>query len=212
MRRACQGDIALQGQGALSLIVRLAEPEPFRKAVGRLRKFELASGKLAGTDVTVARTGYTGEEVGFEIFVHPEHAPRLWDLLLEEGRGAGLVPAGLGARDSLRCEAGFPLHGHELAGPHGINPIEAGYGSYVKLHKPFFVGRQRALEWHNDRRRTVIRFAIEERGGKVVRAGSPVLAGRRNEYAGRVTSCVSTGSRQVGMAIVESRFAREGMQ
>jgi len=203
-------DLALQGPLALALLQRLAEGDDFRRRLGWLRKFELCSGRLSGLEVTVARTGYTGEDTGFEIFVHPEQAPRLWNDLLELGSADGLKPCALGARDSLRCEAGFPLHGHELAGPHAINPIEAGYGSYVKLHKPFFPGRRQVLRWHLERRRAVVRFAIGEKGGKVIRAGSPVLGGRKNEYAGVVTSCVSTGTRQVGMALLDSRFAREG--
>jgi len=206
----CRVDLAFQGPEAVKMMTELAESRTLILGIERLRKFELASGRLAGIDLLIARTGYTGEDVGFEIFVHPEKAPELWNTLLEAGRAHGVVPAGLGARDSLRTEAGFPLHGHELAGPHRVTPLESGYGSYVKLHKPFFAGRAAMLEGHKNRKRSVIRFEVDEKGGKVLRAGTPVMAGRKNEYAGVVTSATVTGSRQVGLAIVEAKFAKEG--
>ena len=181
-------------------------------ALKRLKKFELASGELAGVPVVLARTGYTGEEVGFEIFLSPEKAPEIWNTLLEAGKEYGLVPAGLGARDSLRIEAGFPLHGYELAGSHQISPIEAGYGSYVKLHKPFFVGRHSCLEAHQKRNRSLVRFEVNKKGGKVLREGNPVLAGRKGTYSGVVTSATITPHRQVGLALIDSKYAKEGNQ
>jgi len=203
----CRVDLALQGPRSLDLLKKLVDDS---ERLQRLGKFELASCRLAGMEVVVARTGYTGEALGCEIFVHPGRAVELWRLLLEKGQELGLVPCGLGARDSLRTEAGFPLHGHELAGPHQVNPIEAGYGAYVRLHKPFFIGRKQALKWHLERNRRVVRFEVDEKGGKVLRPGSPVLAGRKNEYAGVVTSVVATEERQVGLALLDSSFAREG--
>jgi glycine hydroxymethyltransferase len=91
--------------------------------------------------VIISRTGYTGERIAYEIFVHPEQAPALWAKLMEAGEPFGLKPCGLAARDSTRTEAGLPLYGHELAGSLGLNPADAGFGSYVKLWKPFFIGR-----------------------------------------------------------------------
>jgi glycine cleavage system T protein len=206
----CRVDLALQGPRSIDILGKLVEPGSFLDQIERLRKFELVPGMLAGMEVVVTRTGYTGEEIGFEMFVHPDRAPNLWNAMLDAGSEFGCQPAGLGARDSLRTEAGFPLHGHELSGPHSINPTEAGYGSYVKLHKPFFVGRTQALEWHRHRDRTVIRFEVDEKGGKVLRPGNPVLAGRKGEYTGVVTSATSTRDRQVGLAIIDSKHAREG--
>ena len=203
-------DLAIQGPRSLDVLAKVVEPDSFLSDIARLRTFELASGTIASTAATVARTGYTGEELGYEMFVHPEKAPAVWNALLEAGEEYGLRPAGLGARDSLRTEAGFPLHGHELAGPHAINPIEAGYGGYVKLHKPFFTGRSQAIEWHKKRDRTVVRFEVDEKGGKVLRAGNPVLAGRKGQYAGMVTSAIATRERQVGLAIIDSKHAKEG--
>ncbi len=204
----CRVDVALQGPLSRALLERLADDQDFRRTVHNLGKFELASGKLGGIAVTVARTGYTGEELGYEIFVHPAEAPRLWRAILSQGGPDGVLPCALGARDTLRTEAGLPLHGHELAGPNALNPVEAGYGSYLRLHKPFFVGREQALGWHRSRTRSVVRFEVDEKGGKVLRAGSPVLAGRKNEYAGYVTSVVSTPERQVGMALLDAAYAK----
>jgi glycine cleavage system T protein len=203
-------DLAFQGPQTLAVMGKLIESRSFLLGIERLRPFELCSGRLAGKDVTVARTGYTGEALGYEVFVHPEHAPELWNALLEAGRTYGVQPCGLGARDSLRTEAGFPLHGHELAGPHAISPIESGYGKYVKLHKPFFAGRAAMLDGYRKRERRVVRFEVDGKGGKVLRPGNPVLAGRKNEYAGVVTSATSTGQRQVGLALLAAKAAREG--
>jgi glycine cleavage system T protein len=206
----CRVDLAIQGPKTIEILAKLTEPLSFQQNIEHLRKFELAAGTIAGVESVVARTGYTGEEFGFEMFVHPDQAPKVWNALLEAGQEFGCKPAGLGARDSLRTEAGFPLHGHELAGPHEVNPSEAGYGSYVKLHKPFFVGRSQALEWHQNRKRTIVRYEVDEKGGKVLRVGNPVLAGRKGEYAGVVTSATSTSSRQVGLALIDSKHAKEG--
>jgi glycine hydroxymethyltransferase len=167
-------------------------------------------GELAGIDTIVARTGYTGEDIGYELLLHPEAAPKLWNAILEAGKPEGVVPTGLGARDSTRTEAGYPLHGHELAGPHHITPIEAGYGSFVKLHKPFFPGRVQCLAGHAKRDRVIVRFEVDEKGGKVLRPGMPVLEGRKGEYTGVVTSATSTPDRQVGLALISSRHAKKG--
>ncbi|HEX4868446.1 MAG TPA: glycine cleavage system aminomethyltransferase GcvT [Acidimicrobiales bacterium] len=120
---ASRAIIAVQGPEARA---RLATVAPEAAAVGRFRVAEAA---VAGTGCVVAGTGYTGED-GAELAVPADHAARVWDALL----AAGLVPAGLGARDTLRLEAGLPLHGHEL-GP-GITPLQAGLGWVVAWDKP----------------------------------------------------------------------------
>ncbi|MCX7671803.1 MAG: hypothetical protein N2439_17260, partial [Anaerolineae bacterium] len=196
--------LALQGPKALPTLAKLTSTD-----LAAIAYYHFRDGEVAGAPARIARTGYTGED-GFELYVAPAEGPRLFRELLQAGEEFGIRPCGLGARDSLRTEAGFPLHGHELAGPHRVNPIEAGYGAYVRLHKPFFVGRAAARQWHLHRDRRIVRFEVDEKGGKVLRAGSPVLAGRKNEYAGVVTSVVATEERQVGLALIDSTFAREG--
>jgi aminomethyltransferase len=128
---------------------------------------------VSGIDALVARTGYTGED-GFELFVPWDAAPALWDELFAAGRGEGLVPVGLGARDTLRLEAGMPLYGNEL--DRTVRPYEAGLGRVVRLDKPGdFVGRA-ALEAFGARplTRTLVGLELRERG--VPRHGYPVFA------------------------------------
>ena len=99
---------------------------------------------MAGQDVLLARTGYTGED-GFELYAAPDQAAALWDALSLAGQGSGLIPAGLAARDSLRLEAGMPLYGNELS--RDITPYDAGLGRVVKLDKASdFVGRAALAE------------------------------------------------------------------
>ena len=115
----------------------------------------------------------------------------------------------MGARDSTRTEAGLPLYGHELAGEHDINHIEAGYGAFVKLHKPFFVGRSAMVLAATNRRREIVRFQMKEKGIRAVRGGFPVVSAR-GEYAGVVTSCTLVEGVQTGLALVQSAYAQEG--
>jgi glycine cleavage system T protein len=203
-------DVALQGPRSLDLIDAIIADADMRRRIHGLSRFEFTEGTLDGQPLMVASTGYTGEEVGFELYTHPDYAPTLWDLLLEKGGPMGVIPTALGARDSTRTEAGLPLHGHELAGEHEVNPVEAGYGSFVKLHKPFFVGRQAMVEAATRRDREVVRFVVDGRGPRLIRPGHVVVDGRRGRYAGIVTSCTLAGSREVGMAIIKRELAREG--
>ena len=109
------------------------------EALSTLKYYRSLSGTFQDQPVLIARTGYTGED-GFELYIAPDNAPALWDALLETGAGAGLVPAGLAARDTLRLEAGMALYGHELTA--GILPSQAGLARVVALDKPGdFVGR-----------------------------------------------------------------------
>jgi len=202
-------DLALQGPKALALIQHLAEPKD-RDPLTHLRKFFVYRATVAGIDTIVTRTGYTGEQMSFELYLHPDKAPSMWNALLSEGEAFGIAPCGLGARDSLRTEAGYPLHGHELAGPEQITPIEAGYGSFVKLHKPFFPGRDHCLEGHKKRERIIVRFEVDEKSGKVLRPGMPVVESRKGQYTGVVTSCTATGERQVGLALIQKKHAKRG--
>jgi glycine hydroxymethyltransferase len=166
--------------------------------------------ELAGLNLFIARTGYTGERIGFEIFVHPENAPELWKILLEKGEPFGIKPAGLGARDSTRTEAGLPLHGHELAGPLDITPREAGFAPYVKFHKPYFIGREALFEKERSTRQ-IVRFRVLAKGVKMVKTGAPVVNRRSQELIGTVTSCaIDSGGFQIGMALVDRRSSREG--
>jgi glycine cleavage system T protein len=205
----CRVDIALQGPASLRTLQALECDETTKRQLARLRRNDLGEFVLDGLPLVIARTGYTGERVGFEIFVHPAQAPRLWQRILEVGEPLGVKPTGLGARDSTRTEAGLPLYGHELAGPYNITAAQAGFGSYVKLHKPFFIGKQAIINRRDTEANSLIcRFRMDEKGVPAVHTGSPVVD-RRGRYIGMVTSCAldSTGY-QLGLALVDKRYAR----
>lgn len=199
-------DTALQGPHSLAIIRELIADSTLRDEVCRLNPFGFAEGELAGIPTIISRTGYTGEPLGFELYVHPEAMPDLWKALLETGGKYAMELAGLGARDTTRTEAGLPLHGHELAGEHDVNPIEAGYGSFVKLHKPWFVGRDAMVEAHRNRRREVLRFQMPEPGGRMIRPGAPVVDTKRGKVVGTVTSCCKVDDIQVGLAIAPTKL------
>ncbi len=204
-------DVALQGPNSLSILQKVIV-EADRERLAKLKRFEFIETELRGIPLIISRTGYTGEEIGYELYLHPDEATKLWNLLLEEGKEFGIKPAGLGARDSTRTEAGLPLYGHELASEHNITPIEAGYGAFVKLHKPFFIGRKGCLDKKANREQCIIRFQMNSKGIRMVRAGYPVV-NKRGEFIGKVTSCaLSSEGFLIGMAYVNSKYAEVGAQ
>lgn len=130
--------IALQGPKAEKILRKLVPEEDIPKKYYSC----LFHRKIADMDCIISRTGYTGED-GFEFYLAAEEAAKLWALLLETGKEDGLIPCGLGARDTLRLEAAMPLYGHEMNDE--ITPFEAGLGSFVKMGKEEFIGKS-ALE------------------------------------------------------------------
>jgi len=171
--------IAIQGPAAAGILTPLASALD----LGAMKYYAGASGEVAGRKAWVARTGYTGED-GFEVFCRPEDAPRIWDALAAAGGPAGLVPAGLAARDTLRLEAGMPLYGNEL-GP-DVTPFEAGLGRVVKFDKPGeFVGREAlAARAASGPARRLAGLTIKSR--RIARHGYPVLAGGGPSSGGSV--------------------------
>jgi glycine hydroxymethyltransferase len=146
---------------------------------------------LKGIRVWAARTGYTGSEMGFELFAHPERLGDLWDLLLETGRARGVLPCGLGARDSLRIQAGLPLFGHELEGPAGLTMHEAGYGFVPKINRPFFIGKTAYKKRIAQPQKRLLR--LKGQGRKSIRPGHTVLDDK-GQAAGTVTSFAFTNT------------------
>jgi glycine hydroxymethyltransferase len=203
-------DIALQGPRALEILLALG---PDAAAGARLRSLPWAGVTevvLPGFDVVVSRTGYTGERVAFEIFVHPSNSLALWEALLKVGGGLGLKPIGLGARDSLRTEAGLPLYGNEMAGHHGLGVGHAGFASYVKTYKPWFIGREAYLRQEAERQGEVARFRFDEKGVRMAHGGDPVVD-RRGRVIGFVTSCaVDRDGFLLGQAYLERKSTVEG--
>ena len=204
-------DLALQGPNSLAILQSLTQDAHTRQKLAHIRRTDHTHLELAGLDLLVARTGYTGEELGFELLVHPDRAVDLWSLLLDRGAPLGLKPCGLAARDSTRIEAGLPLYGHELAGDYAISPTEAGFAPYIKFHKPFFIGRKRCLEMESRKKMEVLRFRVNETGVRALRLGDPVV-NKRGQYIGRVTSCTLVGGRQVGLAYAEKRYNEPGVE
>lgn len=198
----CRVDIPLQGPRATDIVLDLCQDAAFAKRIKALPWTGLTEGNLAGFDVVISRTGYTGERVAYEIFVHPEKSPQLWMALMEAGEKFGLKPCGLAARDSTRTEAGLPLYGHELAGAMELNPGDAGFGSYVKLWKPFFIGRSAFIAREEKRNRMVVRFRMNEKGVRRPEGGDPVLD-KRGKVVGTVTSCaIDSEGYLLGQAVV----------
>jgi aminomethyltransferase len=189
--------VAVQGPRSIEILRPLTDVD-----LDALRYYAIAEGTVAGIPALVARTGYTGED-GFEVFVDTNRATQLWDALDAAGRDRGLAPIGLGARDTLRLEAGMPLYGNEL--DRTTNPFEANLGRVVKFDKPGdFVGRA-ALEGvaRNGVARRLVGLVMRGRG--IARHGYPVLASERS--TGVVTS--GTQSPTLGEAIAMAYVATE---
>ncbi|MCY3913102.1 MAG: glycine cleavage system aminomethyltransferase GcvT [Chloroflexi bacterium] len=201
-------DLAFQGPKSRQVLQRIVATDDERRALDAMRMNHVRAFTLAGADVEISHTGYTGEATGFEIFVHPEAARTVWDAILEAGADDGVVPVGLGARDSTRTEAGFPLYGHELAGPLDLTPGDAGFGRFVKAHKPFFVGRDPYVRREAGRKASIVRFSIADERVPMARQGDPVTD-PRGAWIGTVTSATRASSgRQIGMAHVGTRHTR----
>lgn len=201
-------DLALQGPKSLDILLSIVKDENDRRKIAQLGKLEFFETRVAGIDMMVSRSGYTGEDIGFEFYLHPKDAPKFWRLVLKEGEKQGVKPTALGARDSTRTEAGFPLWGNELAGDHNIFPSETGYGFFVRLHKSFFVGRQRAVKKARDWERQIVRFQLDSKGGRVVKAGTPVL-NTEGRAIGNVTTNLVIMGYQTGLAFVDREYSEE---
>ena len=129
---------------------------------------------------------------------------------LAAGEPLGLKACGLGARDSLRTEAGLPLYGHEMGGELDLGVAEAGFGSYVKTYKPWFIGRAAYLAREKNRKGVVARFRFNEKGVRVAHLGDPVLD-MKGRVVGTVTSCsIDSEGYLTGQAFVELNTALEG--
>jgi aminomethyltransferase len=194
--------VAIQGPRAAEILAPLTDVD-----LEGLRYYAIAEGQVAGIPALVARTGYTGED-GFEVFVDWERGPAIWEALAAAGEDAGVTACGLGARDTLRLEAGMPLYGNEL--DRETNPFEAGLGRVVKLDKPGdFVGRQALARVASEGpEKQLVGTVVTGRG--IARHGFPVLAGERR--TGVVTSGTHspTLGKPIAMAYVAPGDAEPG--
>ena len=195
--------LALQGPRAVAILTRLAEPNP-----SDLKYYWFRRALCCGVEGILARTGYTGED-GFEFYFPPDESVRVWNALLEAGKPEGLIPVGLGARNTLRLEASYPLYGHELDDETTL--LEANLGWIAKLEKGDFLGREVLARQHEQGvRKKLIGFEMTERG--IGRDGYTVWVD--GQPAGKVTS----GSyapflkKSIGMAYVPPALAEVGRE
>jgi glycine hydroxymethyltransferase len=148
--------------------------------------------------------------MAFELFVHPDKVVALWNAICKAGEPLGMKACGLGARDSLRTEAGLPLYGHEMGGDDNFSVSEAGFGSYVKTYKPWFIGRENFIEKEANRTGIVVRFKFTEKGVRMAHNGDPVLDAK-GKVVGKVTSCaIDKEGFLTGQAFIETRCATDG--
>jgi aminomethyltransferase len=198
------GLIALQGPRALEILQPLTETD-----LGAIVYYHFAEGTVAGIACLISRTGYTGED-GFELYCASGDVVTLWRALLQAGVPHGLIPAGLGARDTLRLEAGYCLYGHELN--EQISPLEAGLGWSVKLEKGHdFIGREALLaQKQNGLPRKLVGIELRDRG--VPRAEYAIL--RDGKPIGALTSGTvgPTLGKALGMGYVSPENAAPGTE
>ena len=196
------GQVALQGPKAPDILKKLVAEENLPKGYYTAERHV----DIGGVDCLVSRTGYTGE-LGYEIYMPAEETPKIWGLLREAGEEFGMIPCGLGARDTLRLEAAMPLYGHEMNDE--ITPLEAGLDFGVKMNKDEFLGKE-ALEAKGEPR--IIRVGLEVTGRGIVREHQDVYVGE--EKIGMTTSgthCPFLG-KAVAMAMVPREYAGIGTE
>ncbi len=182
--------VAIQGPKSAVILQPLTSVD-----LSQMKYYASAQGTACGVPALIARTGYTGED-GFELFVEWADAEKVWDTLLAAGADRGLSPVGLGARDTLRLEAGMPLYGQEL--DRGTTPFEAGLGRVVKFDKPDdFAGRAALEAAQHAPTKALVGLRLTGRG--IARTGYPVYLPAAPEPAGIVTS--GTASPTVGAPI-----------
>ena len=188
----CQ--IALQGPKALALLQQSTETD-----ISAIDYYHfMQQVMVADTPMLVSRTGYTGED-GFELYFSSDQAHRIWQHFLDRGTAYDLKPCGLGARDTLRFEAGMPLYGNELS--EEINPVEAGLNYFIKFEDHDFIGREALMAYKENRQRKLIGFELTDKG--MPRHGAEVV-----DQDGQVIGEVTTGyksptfDRVLGFALV----------
>ena len=195
--------LAVQGPKALAILERLT-----RVPIGELKYYHFTYGDVDGVTCLIARTGYTGED-GFELYFSPEHSEKLWNDLLEAGREDGLIPCGLGARNTLRLETAMCLYGHEIDDTTTV--LEARLGWIFKPDKGEFLGRNVLLtQQQSGVRRLLVGFEMQDR--LIARDGCPVSIGGRE--VGRVTSGSPAPflKKNIGMAYVPTDSSAVGTE
>ncbi len=192
--------IALQGPEAMGILRKLTSEENIPKKYYHA----VFDGEVAGIKCIVSKTGYTGED-GVELYVASENAEKLWDILLENGKKEGLIPCGLGARDTLRMEAAMPLYGHEMDDE--ITPLETGLDFAVKMNKEDFIGKAAIMEKGEPK---IKRVGLKVIGRGIIREHQDVFSeGKKIGLTTSGTHCPYLNY-PVGMALIEKEHAEIG--
>jgi aminomethyltransferase len=200
--------LAVQGPNAEKTLQKISPDN-----LSGIERFKCAPSHLANVDVLLSRTGYTGED-GFEVFIwgaslsNPDTAVKVWNAIIDAGKPFGIEPCGLGARDTLRLEAGMCLYGNDI--DEKTTPLEAALSFVVKLQKDNFIGKEALLKQKNEgikRKRVGIRMI--EQG--IPRPGFEIYSGN-NEKIGYITSGTFSPllKRGIGMAYIKISQAQEG--
>lgn len=195
-------EIALQGPKAPEILAELLDSKFIPKGYYTVIK----SAVIDGMDCIISRTGYTGE-LGYEIFTANENAEKLWKLLRKTGEKYSLIPCGLGARDTLRLEAGMPLYGHETS--EEISPLEADLGFGVKMGKEDFIGKDALIERGKPK---IIRVGLEVTGRGIVREHQDIYIGdKKVGVSTSGTHCPYIG-KPLAMALIDAEYSALGTE
>lgn len=198
---AAYAQIALQGPKSIEVLQNLT-PTCLRL----LKNYWFFEGMVDDVPAIISRTGYTGED-GFELYFRPDFATQIWERLMTEGKKAGIQPVGLGARDTLRLEMGFPLYGHELN--ETTTPLEAGLKRFIDFKNPLFIGRESVIRQMTERiQRKLVGFKMLGEG--IPRAHYEIY--KNSKKIGEVTSgTISPTLRKgIGLGYVRIEDAWEG--
>jgi len=192
--------IALQGQESRRILQKIIPSD-----LSTIPFYHFIEDKYEDSNILIARTGYTGE-LGFEIYGNLNVIPIIWDVLMEVGKEHGIVPAGLGARDTLRLEMKFCLYGNDI--DESTNPFEAGLGWITKLGKGDFIGRRALMRQKEQISRRLVCFEMMERA--IPRNGYSIFFG--NKKIGEVTSGSQSPSltKGIGLAFVDHPYTKVG--
>ncbi len=194
--------LAVQGPGSREILTKVMREEQIPE-----KYYTFQDGvNVAGAECLISQTGYTGEH-GYEIYCRPEDAPHIWNKLLEAGKISGLIPCGLGARDTLRLEAAMPLYGHEMDDT--ITPLETGLDFGVKMQKEEFIGKN-AIAAKGEPK--IKRVGLKVTGRGIIREHCAIYAG--DQKIGESTSgthCPYLGS-AYAMALIDKIYAETGAQ
>lgn len=214
MKKHVSGDVQLRDESDETALLAVQGPDA-EKTLQKLTDTDLSKipyygfeiGKLAGVDMYLSRTGYTGEP-GFELYFHTPHAASVWKAIFEAGAEFGIEPVGLGCRDTLRTEMGYALYGNDIS--QDRNPLEAGLGWITKLDKTNFIGRDALLKIKADGlKKRLTGIVLDE---KAIPRSHYEVVNETGELIGEVTSGTFSPSMEKGiaMAYLHPEFAKEG--